>query len=288
MYTLDQNAYCNQEKQIPLMEIKYYGKMPLMYNYERVGVVALDEFFTFIDDRVVNNIIPNRYSVSTYGRIFDHALGKFITPIDNGTGFHKVKLAYYVSTTEIKLKDVYIARAVKLMFDYIPGAEDRRRSGIEIIHANNDLYDNRLCNLEYVTPQIRAESARPKVSVKVNSLIDGNLPINDPKQPIRIVCSLIQDGYSNTEIADMTNTPVSLIADIRRGHSYTAISKEYTFPAKRRDNAIDTETVIKACEMIQAGERNIDIANALGIKPHVVTEIRSRRNYSYISCNYTW
>lgn len=286
MLTLNQRAYCNQEKQIPIMEIKEYGKTKLINNYERSGVVALDEFFTYIDDRVVNNIIPERYSVSTYGRIYDHALGKFIEPIDNGNGFMKVKLSYYISVSEIASKDVYISSIVMLMFNYTPGAEAPRRSGITINHSNNDPSDNRLCNLEYNIPKRDTRYIEDNKSVCSN-LIDNTLSMEDPRQPIRVVCALIQDGYSNSEIEKITNVPTNLIHDIRRGHSYSKFSKDYSFPT-RRTSRIDNDTVIKICEMIQAGGRNKDIANELGINPHIVAEIRSRKNYSYISCNYKW
>ena len=107
--------YKNTQKQIPLVEMKFYqccGRNHASYNiprYDPTDVIAPDEIFAIIDDRVVNNIIPDRYLVSTYGRIFDRVTGRFIKPqynnskLSDGTvmPYYRVTLRYYKTWNEL-------------------------------------------------------------------------------------------------------------------------------------------------------------------------------------------
>lgn len=279
----------------PLVEMKYKGRStdikdamipenmyPLPPN--RVGV---DEIFLTADDRIVNNIIVGRYMISNYGRIFDRLKGEFMNPVINRpeTGYYKVKFSYYKSYNEIAAKDVYIHRAVLLMFNYIPGAE-YSESGLQVNHLNGDHSDNRLCNLEWVT-QAENNNHVIMTGLREVQLIDHNLTVNDPRQPIRVICSLLQDGFSNKEISERLGIPHYTIHEIRQGKIYRSFSKEYNIPKISRSKMQD-EMVIKICELLEHGYKPAEIARMLGVKRQMVAEIKSRRNYTYISSNYNW
>lgn len=279
----------------PLVEMKYKGRStdmkdamipenmyPLPPN--RVGV---DEVFLTADDRIVNNIVAGRYMISNYGRIFDRLKGEFMNPVINRpvTGYYKVKFSYYKSYNEIAAKDVYIHRAVLLMFNYIPGAE-YSESGLQINHLNGDHSDNRICNLEWVT-QAENNIHAVMTGLREVQLIDHNLTINDPRQPIRVICSLLQDGFSNKEISERLGIPHYTIHQVRQGKIYTSFSKEYNIPKISRSKMQD-EIVIKICELLEHGYMPAEIARKLDVNRQMVAEIKSRRNYTYISSNYNW
>jgi predicted XRE-type DNA-binding protein len=279
----------------PLVEMKYKGTStniksaiipenmyPLPPN--RVGV---DEVFLTADDRIVNNIIAGRYMISNYGRIFDRLKGEFMNPVINRpvTGYYKVKFSYYKSYNEIAAKDVYIHRAVLLMFNYIPGAE-YSESGLQVNHLNGNHSDNRICNLEWATPSENNTHA-VMTGLRDVQLIDHNLAINDPRQPIRVICSLLQDGFSNKEISERLGVPLYTVNDIRQGKFYRSFSKEYNIPKISRSKMQD-EIVIKICELLEHGYRPVEIAKMLGVKRQMVSDIKCKHNYSYISSNYNW
>jgi hypothetical protein len=252
------------------------------------GKIAIDEIFLFADDRIVPNIIFQRYLISNYGRIFDRFKGNFMNPVPNKpvNGYYKVKFSYYKSFNEIEAKDVYVHRAVLLMFNYIPGAENPSECELNVNHIDGDHSNNKLSNLEWLTPYQNNIHAI-HTGLKDTLLIDHNYTLNDYRQPIRIICSMLQEGFSNKEISDRTGVDQHTISEIRSGRRYCSISKEYNFPKISRSKAND-EIVIKICEMLEHGYMPAAIADTLGVKRQMVAEIKNRRNYTYISCNYKW
>jgi hypothetical protein len=296
MEPTNQYQYYNYQKTYPLVEIKYAHRVHQVTipTYDPFNRIAIDEFFYFIDDRVVNNVIHERYMVSNYGRIFDRCTNQLLNPVSNGNKnadgtdnpYYKVKLSYYKNWNEIAAKDVYIHRVVLLTFGYYPYAEFPDISGVQVNHIDGNHANNHISNLEWLTPEQNTQHSIIN-GLRDNILIDNNLPINDPKQPIRVICSLMEQGYNNKEISNMTKTNMFVIADIRRGNTYKAFSQEYNFN-KKNINKETEATVKRICELLQAGWGNTQIANELGVKAHVVSDIKARRNYTYISSNYNW
>lgn len=112
------------------------------------------------------------------------------------------------------------------------------------------------------------------------------------------ICSLIQEGESNTTITDKLNNPTvtdSFVGRVRRGETYKTISYQYTFPDRAprtiRTRPFDDEIVHRVCELIQSGLSNKQILATLGsdnIKTRVVVAIKAGESYKDISKNYNW
>lgn len=281
--------YTNANPTFPFFELKYKSRsLPIsipMFEFPLDQLLYPEEIIGILDDRIVNNIIPDRYVVTSYGRCFDCCLNSFINLVDNGHGYKKFKVSYYKNWNEIAYKDVYIHRAVLMTFRYIYGCENTDLYQVD--HINGDKSDNRLCNLEWVSHQENVVRAL-KTGLRDVSLINPSLDINDPNQPIRIVCSLLQDGWSNVDIAKKMNIEPSTVASIKRGILYSWISKDYDLNYVYRPQRMEDSVVRKICEYLQQGYGNTEIAKKLNVKLCVVTGIKTRRNYTNISKDYIW
>ena len=99
------------------------------------------------------------------------------------------------------------------------------------------------------------------------------------------VCKLLEEGYSNKEIADKLNINVMIICDIRRNHSYKTISKNYNI-SRLGAELLDEEVIHKICKLLEDGYRNHDISIDLNIDACAISEIRNGARYRNISKEY--
>lgn len=115
--------------------------------------IALDEEFKFINDTVVKNIIPQRYMISNYGRVWDTFQNKDIISTlhigeTEGTTFCTCSIRTLPKNENDLMGKVAmrINRAVALTFMPIP--DDK---SYVVININGDKNNNRLCNLKWIT-----------------------------------------------------------------------------------------------------------------------------------------
>lgn len=289
--------YYNNNIKIPLMQLKY--KNGVCINFPTSvpdNFIAPDEVFTIIDDRVLNNIVPQRYMISNYGRVFDRALNKFIRPMNIATRYvdgtpapyHNVRLAYYKSTTELSYTMRAVHRIVMLMFNYKQYSESRELSDLEVNHENGNHICNEASNLSWVSSSQNLYHAyNTGLKESSSKFVRRDLDVSDPNQPIRIVCSMIEQGYSNKEIARVTGIWHRLIGNVRAGRIYTSFSKEYTM-LEESINYDKRVTVNKICEMLEQGYDNRTIADTCNVGIRMVEDIKNRITYKSITPNYTW
>lgn len=115
-------------------------------------------------------LIPNKYYISSFGRVFSVTNpcksmdGKFLQPSHNGHGYQQITFKCYNGDRRC----CKIARLVKMTFDYIPNCYL-----YEIDHLDGNKDNNFIGNLQWVTPQENVHRAiknglRP-LSCNVNS-----------------------------------------------------------------------------------------------------------------------
>ena len=102
---------------------------------------------------------------------------------------------------------------------------------------------------------------------------------------VKNICKLLEDGYSNKEISDMSGVSSCAIAAIRRGSTYREITKDYNIKPYVRGR-LDEETVHRVCRLMEHGFRNSDIAIYCNLDDDIVSDIRNGEAYKEISKKY--
>lgn len=108
------------------------------------------EWWLPVLDRYVPGVREGAYEISTFGRVLTHTRspkypnGGIMSPSINTHGYYQINLLS-VDGRKICCK---IARLVMLHFHFIPGCHI-----LEVDHLDGDKSNNRIWNLEWVTPQ---------------------------------------------------------------------------------------------------------------------------------------
>jgi hypothetical protein len=136
-------------------------------------------------------------------------------------------------------------RAVALAF--IPNPENLPT----INHKNAIKTDNRVENLEWATYQDQADHVK-SMNLRGTQLGEDTSNCKYSEDTIRKVCRLIEDGYRNCDIVRELKVQTKLPSDIRRGRSWTHISKDYTFRFRGK-NRLSKEAVAWVCKQLSNG-----------------------------------
>lgn len=113
------------------------------------------------------------------------------------------------------------------------------------------------------------------------------------------ICKMLQaDIYTNSEIAYIFNIPSYIVDDIKRGHTWTSISKDYNFNI-RQHKLFTNDQIHNICKYFQQNPKgdltiNEHTKNALIYNNYEITEkiidaargIYSRKSYKEISKDY--
>lgn len=190
-----------------------------MSDSKMIGEYDIFEFFKLITDDMVPGVYPDRYYVSSSGRVFDTKLNRFIRNILRPDGYLSVSL----NTNGIP-KSYLLHRLVG--FYFVPGD-----TSLIINHLDGNK-NNPLCtNLEWAT-----------YSENNNHAFSHDLSVkgeDSPKAVItevqaEIICQCLDEqklSYSEIAKTAGVNSPdaASLISAIRRGESWRHISCKYNF-----------------------------------------------------------
>ena len=170
---------------------------------------------------------------------------------------------------------------------FIPNPENKRT----VNHKDNNRKNNRADNLEWMS-----QSENIRYALKQNRLYiakgeeNKNCKYSDEK--IRQVCELLQAGYRNKDIADMTGVQKHYISSIRNREWRKDISRDYVwdtiaFKDRHGENAANASITEKQareiCKLIKQGKGNKEIADIVGCKWYNVRNIRNGSAWKYIS-----
>lgn len=255
------------------------------------AIQYIDEVWVPITDDIVPGIIENRYIVSNYGYVSNIDYDKH-GKVYSFNYLGQFKNRAYVN---LSLKDgsgilALVSRIVAKCF--CPGYSPE----LEVNHKDGNPRNNYYRNLEWIT---RAENIRHAYDNNlIKSLLDENM--------VRKICKLLEeDKLSAAEIASSTgldfisSNPIALISAIKKGKLWAHISKDYNFPQGRHNRVFNDDQINIICSLF---EYNFDmpfntILEKLGLntkdkdaaqRKRTLSNIKYKRRYTNISCNYTF
>lgn len=278
----------SSEPIIPIVNISKFDSQVESPIYFEPKKLDENEEFKLVDDTVLTNVVPNRYLVSNYGRIYDIRAEKFMNPVSNVSSgsvkksvYYKVKFSYISEpdSLTLKAKDIYIHRAVMKAFEPISNSNE-----MDVDHKDSNHLNNRLDNLQWVTHEENQRLAvvRDEVASCENN---GNAIYTNDE--VHFICKALEGGRDFSYIkSHIPHATYATVKAIRQGSNYRRISSNYNIiknntPAK--PNEILAE---KICKMLEDGYRIRDICEILNVNRYMVADIKSGRNYVEISSRY--
>lgn len=246
------------------------------------------EVFEIVTDISAPNVIPGRYMVSNFGRIWDCFDKKFMPYSYNrpynedGTndGYIKTKLVCYESFDKTCSRDRYCHRLVLSTFE-----PNHNTDRCEVNHKDGNKENNNIENLEWVTPE------ENKIHAINIGLLEKGFVQNISNETVIEICKKLSEGIPNSIISKELNVPTYTVTDIKRRKIFNNISKNYKFKdpdveiygytTRRPNNMIE-----EICKKIVSNESATNIAKEFDIDRGLVYKIINREYYTDISSKY--
>ena len=254
--------------------------------------IADDEEFKFIENTVVENVIPRRYLISNYGRIYDTFSERFVSEVydkkglkhdGNPKGYPICSIKYRDDNDIIQSKKVILSRAVAITFDPRDNYKELEVNHLDGNHGHNTMAPSDT-NLEWSTREENKKHARENKLYATCEHAPSAIMTNEQ---VESICKMILDGKTNKEISEFTGFNPDLISNIRNQQSYKEITTKYDMPTFKPIEVSD-ETVIKTADMIVNGYTYDEISNMLGIPKSRILQIKAREFKPHLTTNYNF
>lgn len=213
---------------------------------------------------------PN-HCITEDGKVFSLNSNRFLKTQTCSKGYHKITLF-----RSGERKTFRIHRLVALFFlETIQQPED-----FEVNHLDGNKDNNHYSNLEWDTSLGNTQHAI------VTGLRDVHYKLTEGD--VHRVCKLLQEGYRNVDVANITGVSKSHISSIKTGRCYPEIVQEYDITFVKKSDKLSLEKVTDICKFLSEGLKDYQIAKKLNVNHRVVGTIRKRLTHTNISINYYW
>lgn len=245
------------------------------------------EIFKRIDSFMVNGVF-DYYLISNYGRIYNSYLNIFLKPGISGSGYYFV----YLSTIYGQ-KIMQLHRLVMIAFNPVNNYEM-----LQVNHIDGNKLNDNINNLEWVT---RSENVKHAYETGLNHIGEDNVNSKITEETALKICELLSsDKYTIKQIADICNTTISIVSEIKKHNTWTHISKDYTFN-QRVGKLFSDDMIINICIYFENNNIgnlcvNDHCRNALKYYNYDTSDnmvdsarkIYTRKYYTHISKNYNF
>lgn len=218
------------------------------------------------------------YSVNENGEIKSNRRNKLLTSYNNRYGY----VTFGIRKNK-KKKIITAHQAVALTF--IPNPENKS----QVNHKDGNKKNNHISNLEWATPSENIKHAfdnglitKPKGELHGKSILT--------EKDVILICERLQDGWRNKDIAEDMNINIKTISNIRSGHRWDHISKDYNLNCKRQ-NRLAKKTVKDICELFSRGFSINEVKNTnmfQSVDEGTLRGIYNRKYHNIISKDYKW
>ena len=210
-----------------------------------------------------------KYIIHKYtGQVINTKTNKEVKHSIDKDGYHKVHLYH-----NGKDKNFRINRLVYMSFY---GDDEFNDEITEVNHKNLNRDDNSLHNLEACSTLYNIQHSityGARKDYRGSKSVLAKYDENTAQQ----ISELLQAGYSNTEISQLLNIPMTNVSDIKRRRTWTHVSNKYVLPEYVKHK--DIELVKKIIIDIIKGERNTSIAKRYNVDHKYVSLIRKRKRH---------
>ena len=154
--------------------------------YHQISILRSNciEFWAPVTDKVIPNIIPGKYWVSTYGKIFDTETQRPVGISIHGKGYYQVPFR----TLDGKRITRKLHRIILLTFCYVAGYES-----LEVNHIDSNRTNNNLENLEWTTP---SENTIHGILYGNKKVFNEKIDTIIPDKEILEIYDLYKSGFS--------------------------------------------------------------------------------------------
>lgn len=208
------------------------------------------------------------YSVSVCGNIFN-AEGRKIGSRNNRS---YIQVVLYGRGKKLKMSaHRLVAQA------FIPNPEEKPY----INHINGIKSDNRVENLEWVTPKENSVHAQSLGLAYFSGEDNKNSLLSNAE--VEDICKLLEKGCSVVNVSRILNKDYHLVHSIKYRKNWNSLSSKYTFKETNRQRVLEEEEVRDVCYLIKSGHSNLSISTLLNIPINQVRKIKKGKIFPNIS-----
>lgn len=220
------------------------------------------------------------YVIFENGKIYSLKTNKFLKPSVDTKGYLKVQLSDTFGIIKTYRVHVLVAKA------FIKNDDPKNK--IHVHHKDENKQNPDVSNLEWVTPKENLHYSIETGTWKCCKGEDSGRAILTDEQVKRICRQLESGELTQEEISRINGVPNYLIHEIRLGHNWTHISKNYNISNCKIENPYTPiEDVKKICELLSSNKYTIsEISKITGINYNIILDIKNKRVFKNISKNY--
>ena len=205
---------------------------------------------------------PN-YAVDEKGNVFSFLSHRFLK---NSLSSTSKSLRVNLYDWDSKPKTVEIHRLVAEMF--IPNPD----GCLVVNHIDGNRSNNHVSNLEWCSHEHNSVHAVRTGLSKARSLDEAT---------VTNLLSMMEEGYRNVDLAEITGIDYHVIAKIRQGANYRHLWENFEIPSKK--HAISIATVLKIKQLLADGYFIEEITKQVKVSRPVVKDIRDGVRFKHVS-----